>query len=73
MKIITKIAKVSLGLAIGAALTAGSLALAKPPGGGCVCPAVYAPVICSNGVVYSNGCWASCAHATGCVPYGDRI
>ncbi len=34
----------------------------------CICPDVYAPVTCSNGVTYSNACVASCAHATGCVP-----
>lgn len=39
----------------------------------CICPDVYAPVTCSNGVTYSNSCRASCAHATGCVPGGDRI
>ena len=79
MKIVTKIAKVSLGLAIGAAVTAGSLTLAKPPGGGggggggggCNCLDVWIPVICSNGVVYSNMCYAGCAKATGCVPYGN--
>jgi len=27
-------------------------------------------VICSNGHVYSNGCYAARACATGCVPYG---
>ncbi len=60
---------------VSAVFVAGS-ALAKkptppPPGGGCLCPDVYAPVICSNGVVYSNLCQAGCAKATGCVPYGD--
>lgn len=39
-------------------------------GGGSECLDVYAPVICSNGVVYSNACYASKAKATGCVPYG---
>ena len=34
------------------------------------CLDVYAPVICSNGVVYSNACYASKAKATGCVPCG---
>lgn len=35
-----------------------------------LCPDVYDPVICSNGRVYSNSCYASVAGATGCVPYG---
>jgi hypothetical protein len=34
------------------------------------CPEVHDPVICSNGVVYSNACFAGLACATGCVPYG---
>ncbi|MEM6797777.1 MAG: hypothetical protein AAF725_27660 [Acidobacteriota bacterium] len=33
------------------------------------CLDVYDPVICSNGVVYSNGCYAARACATGCVPF----
>jgi hypothetical protein len=37
----------------------------------CICPDVYAPVICSNGVTYSNSCVASCNHATGCHRTGD--
>lgn len=56
-------------------------AYAKRPGGGeserggCPrdinCPDVWNPVICSNGQVYSNGCYAYRDCATGCVPYGD--
>ena len=34
----------------------------------CTCPGYYEPVTCSNGVTYTNQCFASCAHATGCVP-----
>lgn len=37
----------------------------------CICPDVYAPVTCSNGRTYSNGCVASCAGATDCHPSGD--
>ena len=37
----------------------------------CTCPDVYAPVICSNGLTYSNGCVASCNGATGCHRTGD--
>jgi hypothetical protein len=37
------------------------------------CPENYAPVICSDGVVYSNSCFASAAGATGCVPYADPL
>lgn len=49
---------------------------AGPPfGGGCgprYCLDVWRPVICSDGRVYSNDCYAARACATGCVPYGDR-
>jgi len=44
-------------------LTATPAEAARP----CFCPHVYNPVTCSNGVTYSNGCFASCAGATGCV------
>ncbi len=57
---------------IAVGLTA-SVAEAKRPGsggGGTFCPDVWDPVICSNGQVYSNACYASRAGATGCVPYG---
>jgi hypothetical protein len=33
------------------------------------CEAIYAPVICSNDVVYSNRCYADADCATGCQPY----
>ena len=40
------------------------------PGGGCICPHVYAPVLCPNGFVYSNSCFAGCAGQTGCTLIG---
>jgi hypothetical protein len=55
-------------------------AYAKKPGGGgpiggcprnIECLDVWDPVICDNGIVYSNDCYAYRACATGCVPYGD--
>jgi len=48
-------------------------AQAKPPRpgpGGCFCATYYDPVLCSNGVTYSNQCFANCAGASGCVPVG---
>ena len=65
--------------------TFGALTLvvaAKPGGGGgggvgsgcprqgIYCLDVWQPVICSDGHVYSNSCYAYVACATGCVPYG---
>jgi hypothetical protein len=67
-------------IALAAALAAGALSIPAPSqaafgsgcgGSGTLCPDVYAPVICSNGHVYSNSCEASKACATGCVPYAD--
>lgn len=53
---------------------ASSASAVRPIGGGCngprYCLDVWRPVICSNGVVYSNDCYAARACATGCVPYG---
>ena len=34
------------------------------------CPDVWDPVTCSNGVTYSNGCYAWLACATGCTGGG---
>lgn len=50
-----------------------TVSTAEARGGGVVCPAVYAPVICDNGRIYSNSCWASVAGATGCVPLWPPI
>jgi hypothetical protein len=41
------------------------------PRPGIACLDVWDPVICSNGQVYSNSCYAYVACATGCVPYGN--
>jgi len=35
------------------------------------CPALFDPVICANGCVYSNSCFASAAGAQGCNPATD--
>jgi hypothetical protein len=47
----------------------GALAAASNAGPG-YCPQIVAPVICSNGKVYINQCYADKAHAKDCVPYG---
>ena len=61
-------------LALAAVLLASALSIptpaaARPPGPPVNCPHIYQPVICSDGVVYDNGCYASAAGATGCEPY----
>ena len=45
----------------------------KCPREGIFCPAIYDPVICSDGQVYSNSCYAYIACATGCMPYDDGV
>lgn len=53
--------------------TATSALGAKVGGGGCGprnCLDVWKPVICPNGQVYSNDCYAARACQTNCVPYG---
>ena len=73
---IGKAVKFALGAAIAATIVIGISTLVAPVqasfgGGNCICPDVYAPVKCSNGVTYPNACRASCAHAKNCVPTGD--
>lgn len=38
-----------------------------------LCPDVYSPVICSNGQIYGNGCYAYVNCAENCVPYGGGV
>ena len=69
-------ARLALALALVGAAGAGSLAFAaKPQPSGCprdiLCADVWDPVICSDGQVYSNSCYAYRACATGCQPYGN--
>jgi hypothetical protein len=75
-----KLVRVSLLVAFVAAAVVGSLAWAgKKPGGGggttptCpkdfACPDVWDPVVCADGVTYSNQCYADLACAPGpCTP-----
>lgn len=57
--------------ALGLGLTAlSSDAQAFPfPGPITPCPFIYAPVVCDDGNVYTNQCFADSAGATGCIPY----
>jgi hypothetical protein len=63
--------KLAIRLALAAfvlgALTVGTTALAKRPGGGggggTACPDVWDPVVCADGVTYSNQCYADVAKA----------
>jgi len=63
-----------LGIVAASVIGAGMLAVSATPAaaaGGCICPKIYAPVICSNGKIYPNQCVANCQHAKNCVPTGD--
>jgi len=71
-----RLLKIAVGSVLSTTFVLGVFALAAPAharfgGGNCICPDVYAPVTCSNGITYSNACVASCNHATGCVPSGQ--
>ena len=73
---IRRIVKVAFSAAVATVVVGGISTLFTPVqarfgGGNCICPDVYAPVLCSNGVTYSNACVASCNHATGCHPTGN--
>lgn len=72
-KLIANLSGLALVLVAGGMLTAATLAAGGGGGGGTECPDVWDPVICSNGQVYSNYCYASKAKAKGCVPFGDDI
>lgn len=66
--------KLALALALTSAIGVGSASIADAkckPNPNAICPFIYAPVICSNGQVYSNQCFADAACATGCVPYNN--
>lgn len=59
-------------LAVAAAAVTAVISLSSPAQGGPpVCPEIYAPVICDNGKVYPNQCWADRRNAKNCVPYGE--
>ena len=68
------IPKVAFAIALTGAICAGSASTASAkckPNPNAICPEIYSPVICSNGHVYSNQCFADAACATGCVPYNQ--
>ena len=56
--------------AVFAAAAVSMLWVSSATAGPKLCPQIYAPVICDNGKVYPNQCYADKAHAQNCVPYG---
>lgn len=68
MKNLKKFGVLSLVVAVcGVAVMAVQTASAVIPRR-CICLDVYRPVLCPNGIVYSNSCYASCAGQRNCVP-----
>lgn len=73
-----RIARGLLTVSFGIALVFGvgqlaSSPMAKGRGGPCVCPKVYAPVVCANGKTYSNACVAECRGQTDCEFVGVEL
>lgn len=67
------VARIVLLAALSATVAATALnsePLPRATAGRCLCPKIYAPVICDNGKVYPNQCVADCRNARNCVPYG---
>jgi hypothetical protein len=62
----------AFGVAVVTVAAVASVATAarpiRPPCGPQYCLDVWNPVTCSNGVTYSNACYAARACATGCGP-----
>lgn len=67
LPILSVLAFVAIAATATSALAARPRPFPDPP----ACPDVYAPVLCADGNVYPNGCYASIAGQTSCVPYDD--
>lgn len=67
-----RVVRIVTGSVVVLALALGVSALFEAPlaAPNCLCPDIYAPVICSNGKTYPNACVASCQKAKNCVPTG---
>lgn len=68
MKNTTKIRMFLLGLVMTGAMSGVSYADRCVPDPNAICPLIYAPVTCNNGVTYSNQCFADADCAKGCRP-----
>ncbi len=70
---VSMVAKVGVVGVVGAALLVAASAVAAPPHRPCFkgyCLDVWRPVICPDGNVYSNDCYAARACQSNCVPWG---
>lgn len=66
MKTTTKIRLFLLGLVLTGGLSGVAYADRCVPNPNPICPFIYEPVTCSDGVTYSNSCFAEAACAKGC-------
>jgi hypothetical protein len=57
----------ALGLGFAALMTATAT---PAEAARCICPKIYAPVVCDNGKTYPNACIADCRNGRNCVPVG---
>jgi hypothetical protein len=60
-----------LGLALTGAMGSVSYADRCVPDPNAICPLIYSPVTCNNGVTYSNQCFADADCAKGCRPANE--
>lgn len=68
LSLLSALAVVGIAATATSALAARPRPIPDPPS----CPDVYAPVLCADGNVYPNGCYASIAGQTSCVPFDDN-
>jgi len=62
------IRKLFLGIVITGAVATAAHADKCVPDPSLICPDIYAPVICNDGVTYPNQCYADRVCAVGCHP-----
>jgi len=68
MKKSTLVRAMFLALALTGGTQAVSWADRCVPNPNPICPLIFAPVTCNDGVTYSNSCFAAAACAKGCRP-----
>lgn len=68
MKSTTMLRAFVLGLALTGSMGAVSQAAQCVPDPNAICPLIYDPVTCNDGVTYSNSCFAAANCAKGCRP-----
>jgi hypothetical protein len=64
----TKFRMLLLSLVLTGAMASVAHADKCVPDPNAICPFIYAPVTCNNGVTYTNQCFADAACARGCQP-----